>query len=171
MNVVNDHVVSSERDSESVTCLDLQDVDILTRKEDLQLALARLPSHNRDLLMVNIHEVLKHSHLYEADWKALTVDAALMARVVDIIRRYECHGLQLNGEGVRLLLKIAMHSRDTPQVVASLSDPSVLELLLRLAVEHPVYDNCLAVLDVAIQADPVLLVRVCEIGKMFITVV
>ena len=168
MNAADDHRRSSEHHSESVAGLEAKDVNILDRKEDLQMVLARLPSHNRDLLMVNIHDVLKLSHLYVEDWKALAVDAALMARVVDVIRRYECNGLQLNGEGVRLLLKIAIHSNtnSSAQVVASLSDPSVVELLLRLAMEHPVYDNCLAVLDVAIRAEPTLLARVCEIGMI-----
>jgi hypothetical protein len=121
--------------------------------------------HNRDALMVCLREVLQLSHLYVADWRALQVEPALIYRVVDLIRRFESNGLQLNGDGIRILHKLAESAAYVPAVMAALADPPVLELLLRLSLEHPVYDACLAVLGLVVAHAPPALVRICEMGR------
>lgn len=141
-----------------------RETNIMALKKDLAQTLSRLPVHNRDLLMVSLNDLLKLSHLYCDDWRRLEIDVPLVSRVVDLIRRYESNGLQLHGDGVRILNKIADHSRGNEDLLMALSEAPVVELLLRLALEHPVYDACLAVLDIVAETVPAVLGRICDIG-------
>lgn len=149
--------------------VECRESNIMDRKKDLSAVLLRLPTNNHDALMTVLRDILQLSHLYVEDWKELHVDAPLVLRVVDLIRRYESNGLQLHGDGVRLLHKLTLNassSHSDPTVMNALLESPVIELLLRLALEHPVYDTCLEVLRLYIARELPTLIRICEIGTV-----
>lgn len=166
MNDIRNEISGDRRPSILADLPELKETDIMSLKHDLSQTLSKLPVNNKDLLMVCVNDVLKLSHLYCADWKLLSPDAPLVSRVVDLIRRYESNGLQLHGDGVRLLTRLAEAFALDASVTSALSEPPVVELLLRLALEHPIYPACLAVLDVATAANGMLVKRISEIGTL-----
>ncbi len=145
------------------------ETEITVKKRELKLVLSKIATFNRDELFVTLREILQLSHLYISDWQVLVVDASLVVQVVDIIRRYESNGLQLHGDGVRLLLLLATGPSAEPSraVVSAMSDPPVVEVLLRLALEHPVYNTCCAIMEVALSRDELVFSRICDMSKYF----
>jgi hypothetical protein len=153
---------------------------VLTKK-DLHEAIASLPFGNAEELFFALRDLFKLSHLYHADWATLSVDTHLIHQVVDSIRRYEANGLQLNGDGVRLLYKVVSggsHSNSINNITSNscssprplrpaglqvLSEHGVIELLLRLTLEHTVRDVCIALLDAVVQQDVAVFAKTCDI--------
>lgn len=154
-------------------------------KRDLHEAVAALPFGNAEELFYALRDLFKLSHLYHADWAALSVDSHLIHQVVDSIRRYEANGLQLNGDGVRLLYKVVScgsggktssansSSSEPKDAIATLcpvgiqvlSEHAVIELLLRLALEHTVRDVCIALMESVVQQDASIFTKICDICK------
>lgn len=163
-NVVNHSNIEDLRIESPVDVVECMEVDIIDMKKDLHAAMAGLATQSRDDLFVTLREILQLSHLYYLDWQHLQVDSALVHTVVDIIRRYESNGLQLHGDAIRLLLKLATSHVHSKVILSTLSDQSVIELLLRLTLEHPVYEICLAVLGVIVAADDFVFSKICDMG-------
>ena len=167
----NSSIPPSEPIARAVAVLPvLPDGSLVIKKKILANVLSTLPVHNRDELYMIIRDILRQSHVYYYDWQDIKVGIQLIGTVVDIIRRYDLNGLQMNGDSLKLLYQLASVSSSTV-ITASLSDNSVIELILRLLLEHPIYDICICILDIIISSSTeptILFSHIGDIGKSFL---
>jgi hypothetical protein len=107
-------------------------------------------------------------HLYLDQWKTLDVSVITLEKVIDIVRRYEENGLQLEGKGVWLLLmclKYCYNPAPTDKLPKD-SQISLVETLIRIALEHSVHLQCTEILQYIVDKMELTPKEVFEAGKV-----
>jgi hypothetical protein len=151
--------------ADDMDVLEVRELNINDMKIDLKQTLMKLPINNREELYMLLRNIFQYSHIYYSEWKDIVIDTHVVHEVVNIIRRYESNELQLHGDGVRLLYQLSTVTSNKHAIIQVLSDASVIELLLRLLLEHPIYGICISILDQIVSADSTWFIRLNEICK------
>jgi hypothetical protein len=140
--------------------------NILPKYPLLQDILSQLPENDRRQLFLTILGVRSAGHVYLNKWNEADVDSSVLDRIVDIVRRYESNGLQLNGYGCWLLERIIVRTSIKISDSAKYSEASILELILRIFLEHPVYNTCVSMLYAIVRRSDGAFTNLCQIGKI-----
>lgn len=108
-------------------------------------------------------------HRYLDQWKKLNVDPQTLEKVVDIIRRFEANGLQLEGKGVWVLLMCFKYCYNGDKL-AKETQTSLVETLIRIALEHSVYVDCIEILQYVVDNMELTPSEVFQIGNNQVTI-
>ena len=102
---------------------------------------------SRQKIVNTLSSICVQGHYYHAQWKALTaVDPQLVDVMVVIVKRYEANGLQLNGLGIWLFDMISQYCWQDESVVEKMTQTSVIDILLRVGLEHRVHMTCFRIM-------------------------
>lgn len=140
------------------------DSDIYTY--NLADVLHRLPGRRDELLRV-LHSIDTSQHLYLNQWRDVIIHPDVLTNVESLIRRFELNGLQLHGYGCNLLAKILssdISHLDTFQYNYS----NLIELLLRILLEHKKYVMITYILSILCHDRPKHFIELCTIGILLL---
>lgn len=132
---------------------------------DLAFTIHSFVTHPKDTFP-KIFRMVTEQHLFYNQWVRMHWDHHVLQNIVDVMKRYELNDLQFHGKTVFICLMMLQHGFDPAQLP---SDSSLLddlvETLLRLLVQFPVYNNCFLLLDLLVQRYGMNIRRIFEIGK------
>lgn len=108
---------------------EVQDIVITVQKDDASTCFKR------------IMKIYTQSHLYLAQWKALSVDIDCLKRNIALVRRFEASGLQLEGKGLWLLSMLLEYGCNAI-IIDEPTHTVLFDTLLRVAVETNASTMC-----------------------------
>jgi hypothetical protein len=111
-----------------------------------------------------LHPLLISDHLYHSQWEQLENQPQLFDTILHIIIKYEANGLQLHGDGVHLLQRLLSHGNYSFSSSMKFSINQILEILLRILLEHPIYLICLEILWKEMKKDETIFRKLCSIA-------
>mmetsp|Transcript_22438 Transcript_22438/g.32725 ORF Transcript_22438/g.32725 Transcript_22438/m.32725 type:complete len:1238 (+) Transcript_22438:101-3814(+) len=126
--------------------------------------LKTLPVNDRPSLFHTLQGIHRQSHIYHNQWSLFEPDPELLERAIDLMRRYEANGLQLNGYGCWLFERIVVASRHRLDSSLVYPEDSILNLVLRILLEHTTHVSCVLILHEAIRQNPESFKKLCDIG-------
>jgi hypothetical protein len=141
------------------TCLCVEDV------KTLDSILLNFPLHDRGQAFQILKCIRRQAHQYYDKWKTLNKSDCLNL-VIDILRRYEANGLQLGGYGCWFFERLVLESHLMLDTSSKYSEDSIIELLLRMLLEHDCYTNCISILSASIKLSPPRFRSICDIGNI-----
>ncbi len=106
-------------------------------------------------------------HRYLEQWKNLNVDPPTLEKIIDIIRRFEANGLQLEGKGVWVLHMCFKYCYNQEKLSRE-TQISLVETLIRIALEHSVYVQCIEILQFVVDEMDLKPYEVFDIGKIML---
>jgi len=115
-----------------------------------------------------IRKLREDAHKHYRDFGLFSTNTEILNRLIDIVRTYEMNDLQLNGHSVWLLSHLASRSQNqdsSPDTIAYFSNRSILDTLIRLSLEQPVYSYCHNLFNQLIDNNQELFQILCKIGE------
>jgi hypothetical protein len=128
--------------------------------------LRKLSCDSKNTLFQNLKDLHDFSHIYHNQWKDLVVEDNIIEKSFDIVRRYEANGLQLDGYGCWLLEKVFATARHRITDCHRYPPSDILELVLRIMLEHKVYLGMKNALVEIVSTSPDLFELFCTIGLL-----
>jgi hypothetical protein len=115
---------------------------------------------------LRVYRLATEQHIYWHQWMCLKWDVPTLQAVVDIMRRYELNELQFHGKTVYIASMMLRYGMDASQLPAdSMIMTTLLENILRLILEYPVYHSCFLLLDILVDRFALPVQRIFEIGE------
>ena len=138
------------------------------RERNLFAILKNLQLERKDQLFAALKSVHDSSHLYHAQWRELDPRDHFIEKSYDMVRRYEANGLQLDGYGCWLFKKILVGAKHRLSDCARYPASDILELIMRIMLEHKTYLTCRIILTEVVAHSPPLFGLFCTIGMYYI---
>jgi hypothetical protein len=144
-----------------------QNINIDTNYDDLEVILRDLPLNDRALLSTKLTRIYVNGHIYHNQWENFKFQSILLENVVDMVQKYESNGLQLHGHACWILVKLIDIS---PNLLSSTrhSEQIILELILRIIVEHSNHITLITIFRRLVDHDPTKFSMICKIGNNII---
>lgn len=154
---------------------------------ELNNLLNNLPKNDRIKLCSKLTNIFISEHLYFNEWKNIKINNKIFECVIEIIKKYETNELQLNGYGCLLLNRIIIYSNyhlnsencennnNTTLTTNNNNNTTnnnnnnntdnnnVIELILRILLEHSIYLVCIEILWIEMKRDSNIFLKLCNI--------
>jgi hypothetical protein len=122
--------------------------------------------------LYNTFSLIKsHQHLYHSQWLSLIETIPNLFEIsFELLQRFEINGLQLNGLGCWFFHQIISFSSSSSLLLSSIlnskkySPEVIIELLLRILLEHPVSNDCISIFSQILKYKKDTVMVICQIG-------
>ena len=151
-----------------ISCVVQPSLEVQQKERNLCTVLNNLQLDRRDQLFVALKSMRNSSHIYHIQWKELDPNDCFIEKSYDMVRRYEANGLQLDGFGCWLFEKVLVGAKHRISSCTRYPPSDILELILRIMLEHKAYLTCRNILTEVVSDLPPLFGLFCSIG-MYMT--
>lgn len=128
--------------------------------------ISSLSLNNRANLIEQLGHIRRNGHVYHCQWKQLKKSHPhLLDTSFDILRKFESNGLQLSGHGCWFFEQVVVSVGLTLKSSLKFGEDQMLEMILRVFLEHKTFSNCCQVLSRLCIDDPTYFKTVCDIGR------
>ena len=131
----------------------------------LNSILNNLPVSTRNDLFDILKSLHDSSHIYHNQWGALHPNDGFIEKSYELVRRYESNGLQLDGYGCWLFEKVLVRARHRISECTRYPPSDILELTLRIMLEHKCFLSCKNILVEVVADSAALFKEICLIGE------
>lgn len=128
-----------------------------------QLLSTLSPNITRNDLYFLFHKIIVQGHLYHSQWQNLPLQSQIFDLLIQLIQKYEANGLQLTGYGVMILERLLVEGNCTFTMSSKYSLDTILEVLLRILLEHPIYLLGIQILWNEIKKDSQVYSHLCHV--------
>lgn len=153
--------------SDSASTTSEQLVLVPLEAPSLESLINSLSLNNRSSLFEELRNIYRDGHLHHRHWSALKdTHPHLLDTSFDLLRKYESNGLQLHGYGCWLFEQVIVAVGLPLECSEKQTPDQVLEVVLRVLLEHACYARCALVLHSVCSATPEHFSRLCDIGEL-----
>lgn len=132
----------------------------------LESLITALSLNDRSRLCDELNYINRNGHIYHHQWPALKIShPKLLDTSFDILRKFESNGFQLHGIGCWFFERVVVSVGLGIDGSMKQSPVQILEMLLRVLLEHPCYHRCVMVFHSLCAATPELFETICDIGE------
>lgn len=136
------------------------------REKNLPAIIDTLSLNDRALLYAELRDLHSNGHFYHHQWRPLRAShPELLDLSFEILRKYESNGLQLHGYGCWFFEQVVVSVGLPLSSSQKMSPDQMLEMILRVLLEHRTFLSCSQVLTKLCTDEPKYFESICEIGE------
>ena len=148
----------------------LQGKEGVDDEEQLEVLVKSLPLGNRAELYQQLRHIRRKGHLFHHQWRGLKETLPdLVDTSFEVLRKYESNGLQLSGQGCWFFEQVVVSVGLSLSCSKKFTEEQMLEMILRVLLEHKTYPSCCHVLFKLCVDEPKHFISICEIGEYYLS--